>query len=394
MKLPQQPPLTSPPTPFRARHGRLLGTLGLCLLSCVAYAQSLPPLKVGVSTPLSGTNAVFGQGLAQGLKAGLGRLNAQGGVDGRAVELVVLDDAGQADRTVTNTRELLAQGVVALTGYHGAPGIEAALSMLDTAGVPMIGVASSAESLRDPPRPWLFNLRAGAAEETAALIYQLDTVGITRVAVVGQADGLGQGTMAGVQHQLTRIAVRPVAMETLPAKASPAALEATMQKVCAAQPAAVVLALAPRPALDAIRVARQAGCRPQFQVLSETGGELAGAASSSAVDLTGLVVAQVLPLPRGTHRLAQEARAELGKQGVTHPDAISYPQLEGYLYGRVLSDALRSCGRRASSACLTSALDSRQMDVAGYSVQFTPNNRKGSSFVELTILDAQGRLRR
>jgi ABC-type branched-subunit amino acid transport system substrate-binding protein len=56
-------------------------------------------------------------------------------------------------------RPIAAQGVLALTGYQGSAGVEAALPVLDTAGVPMVGVASSAESLREPARRWLFNRR-------------------------------------------------------------------------------------------------------------------------------------------------------------------------------------------------------------------------------------------
>ncbi len=342
-----------------------------------------------MSTPLTGPQAAWGQGLAQGVKAALQRLNAQGGVEGRPVELLLLDDGGQPARTLANTRELLAQGVLALTGYQGSAGVEAALPVLDTAGVPMVGVASSAESLREPARRWLFNLRAGAADETAALIYQLDTVGITQVAVLGQADGLGQGAMTGVRLELVRIAVRPVALETLPAAAGPAVLEAAVRKVCAAQPAALLLALPPTTALAALRAAQAQGCRPQFQVLSETGGDLARLGASPA-ETAGLVVAQVLPSPKGQHALAQEARAAMGADAL-----LGYAPLEGYLGGRVLAEALRLCGRKASAACITSQLEQgRVPEVAGYRLQFGPDNRRGSRFVELTILDSQGRLRR
>ena len=68
--------------------------------------------------------------------------------------------------------------------------------------------------------------------------------------------------------------------------------------------------------------------------------------------------------------------------------------LEGYLYARVLLDAMRQCGHKLSRACLISALDQRRFDVAGYNLQFSPGNRKGSRYVELTVMDSEGHLRR
>lgn len=349
-------------------------------------------LRIGVSAPLTGPQAPLGQGLVQGLKAAFLRLNNQGGVEGRAVELLVLDDAGQAARTLSNTRELLAQEVVALTGYQGAAGVEAVMDLLDSAGVPLVGAASSAESLRDPPRRWLFNLRAGAVEETAAIIQQLDTMGINQVAVLSQADGLGRGVQFGVETELTRVATRPAAMETLPAQAGQAAVEAGLKKVCATRPSAVVLALSARNALAALRSASGTpGCPRNYQVLSETGAELAAQGALSG-EQAGLVVSQVLPAPRGNHPLAQDARRDLAL--LPEPPAPGYPQLEGYLYGRVLAEALRPCGRKAVPACVINTLNQRQLTVSGYALQFTPENRRGARFVELTVVDAQGRLRR
>ena len=313
-----QPQFSSTGFPFSERYGwawlSSLLLLAVSLICAPAHAQADgangQAWRVGMSAPLSGPKAIQGKGLAQGIQAALKAFNAKGGVDGRQVELLLLDDAGVPARTLANTRELLAQGVVALTGYQGAPGIEAVLELLDSAGVPMIGASSSAESLREPPRRWLFNLRAGAADEMAAMVYQLDTMGLTKVALLGQADGLGRGAMEGGQQELARIAVRPAAMELLGNGAGQKELVASMGRICAAKPTAIVLGLEPNWALEAMRAAQAAGCPRQFLVLSETGASLAAAGGKPA-ELSGLMVAQVLPWPRGNHPLAQEARREL-----------------------------------------------------------------------------------
>jgi len=349
-------------------------------------------ILIGMSTPLSGPAARYGQGLLQGVQLGLARLNESGGVAGRPIELLVRDDAGEPDQARAHTRALLDAGVVALTGYHGTRSIEASLALVEPAGVPMVGAASSAESLREPPRRTLFHLRAGAAEELAAVAYQLDTQGMTRVGVIAQDDGLGRDGLERLRTELARMALRPAATALLAGRDGPGGLAAALQSVCAAEPQAVLLAIDASLALALVRQAREAGCRPQFVAMSETGAGLQAGAAGGPRELAGLMVSQVLPHPAHVgHPLAAEYGRALARQAGAEP---SYPGLEGYLYARVLGEALRQCARRLTPACLIEVLENRAIDLPGLRVQFAPQHRRGPRFVELTLLDGQGRFRR
>lgn len=348
-------------------------------------------VTIGMSAPLSGPNAVYGNGLLQGVQLGLNRLNESGGIDGRRVSLQVLDDGGSIERVQANTRVLLNNGVFALTGYHGARAVESILPLLDQTRTPMIGAASSAESLREPPRRGLFNLRAGAAEEAAAIVYQLDTIGMTRLAAIGQEDGLGRAGLDAIQIELVRLAIRPVAVARISGQ-DPSELVRQAPTICAAQPDVVLLALEARAALDAIRALRTAGCGAQFYVMSETGADLPSQVGVQANELQGVVVSQVLPSPdRLAHPLVAEFRRDLARLPNVR---ASYPVLEGYLYARVLGEALRVCARVLSRDCLVDVLESGRVELPGYKLNFDAANRRGSKFVELTLMDGRGGLRR
>jgi ABC-type branched-subunit amino acid transport system substrate-binding protein len=378
-------------SPRFASELRLLVLVTLVCLAGGSGAQEKGParLLIGMSAPLSGGNASYGNALSQGVRAALLRANRE--ADGPRIELVLLDDAGQPARAVANTRTLLQQKVLALTGYHGAAVLEAVLPVLDGGGTPMVGASSGAEDLRTPARPWLFNLRAGAQEETAAVVYHLDTIGIERIAALAQEDAVGRAGMEGVRLQLVRIGARPTAMAFVPVQASTQDLQLAVQQVCASRPQAVVLALGADNALRAIRQARRQGCGTQFYLLSEAGSELASA-SVPAAELAGVVVSQVLPAPdRPAHPLVADYLQDIGRGADAAP---SYAGLEGYLYGRAVASAARSCGRTPTGECVVQALERGRIQVPGYRLQFSREQRRGSSFVELTMFGSDGKLRR
>lgn len=371
--------------------------LALCLLALLAAPAAAQPgvspgkVVLGMSAPLSGPLSAYGAPLLRGLQLGLDEFNAAGGVAGRQVELQALDDAGEPRRAAANTQELIRAGVLAMTGYHGTAAIEAALPLLDEAGVALLGAASSAELLRDPPRRHVYNLRAGVREEAAAMVLHLDTIGLTGLAVLAQDDALGAAGLEGIQVELIRLAMRPQAIVRLRPDANDAAVAQATQAACRSQPQGLLLVLDARTALGAIRSARRSGCASQFYLTSEAGAQLQ-AGSAAAGELAGVIVSQVLPYPAGSSLpLASQFQRAAAAAGLATP---GYPAFEGYLYARAIAEALRRCSRDLTRRCLGASLEARPLDLGGYRPQFTPNDRRGSRFVEMTIVTADGRFRR
>jgi branched-chain amino acid transport system substrate-binding protein len=362
-------------------------------------ASQPPPIVIGFTGALSGAQAPFGNGLLQGARLALARANAAGGVAGRALQLVALDDAGDARRAAANARALLEQGAVALTGAHGA---EVTLAVAESLVPPgersavaaLVGPATGAEALREPARPGVYHLRAGLAEEASAAVLHLDTIGVTRYALITQGDALGESGRERLLHELTRIALRPVAAAHVPAGAAPHVLRAALDKACAAEPEALLLALDGAAVSELLPLAKARRCAGQHVVFSEAGAALATPTAGAATShpLAGVLVTQVMPHPgQLSHPLVAEYRQALAAQDAR--DA-SYPSLEGYLAARVIVAGLRACGRDASRACLLRALGASRLDLPGGPVQFDGTQRLARPFVEITMLDARGRFRR
>lgn len=364
---------------------RSLACVGALLTAMGAHAAE--KVLIGMSAPLSGVLAPYGLELEKGLKLGIAQVNASGGAAGRELELLVKDDAGQPDRAVANTKALLDAGAFALTGYHGPAAIEAALPLVEQSGVPLIGVASGAELLREPARRNVFNLRAGARDEAAAMVLHLDTIGITEIAAIAQDDAQGAAAIDGVQFELTRLAIRPQALVRIPAEGPAGDVGRAVHGVCRNRPQALILGLNAANALAVIRQARRIGCTPQFYVMSEAGTELLSIAAT-AKEVAGVIVSQVVPHPRSASvPVVSEYQRLAG-------DGASYAGLEGFVYARVIAAAIKACTGQLHRNCIINALDAKPIDVGGYRVQFKPGDRRGSRFVEMTIVTADGRFRR
>ena len=95
-------------------------------------------IKLGQTVPYSGpASAYSGWGLAQ--RAYFDALNAAGGINGRKITLLSLDDGGAPPKTVEATRKLVeSDEVLAIVGSLGAVGVTAVHRYLDAKGVPQL----------------------------------------------------------------------------------------------------------------------------------------------------------------------------------------------------------------------------------------------------------------
>ncbi len=101
---------------------------------------------------------------------------------------------------------------------------------------------------------------------------------------------------------------------------------------------------------------------------------------------------QVVPHPnQRSHLFVEEYQRALTAQGV---GPGSYPSLEAYLAMRVIQEALGYCDREPSRTCMLQVLAARAIELPGLTVRFGSAQRLPHPFVEITMLDAQGRFRR
>src|SRR5215813_4561529 len=115
-------------------------------------------IKIGMSAAFTGTAAALGAELYRGTQAYYDEVNDAGGVHGRPISVVVLDDRYDPLPCVMNTLRLLEEeGVFLLSGYVGTPTLTRALPFIKQYAqehdedFALVGVFTGAQPQREPP---------------------------------------------------------------------------------------------------------------------------------------------------------------------------------------------------------------------------------------------------
>ena len=140
-------------------------TLSLCLalLLAACSASTQPVIKIGLVAPFEGRYRPIGYEAIYAARLAIREINARGGINGRRIELVALDDRGEPDKALTAARQLvLDPQVVAVVGHLQPDSTDAAMKIYCEAGLPMIAIESAGNAcqgayvLGNAPRPqWL-----------------------------------------------------------------------------------------------------------------------------------------------------------------------------------------------------------------------------------------------
>ncbi|HJW24372.1 MAG TPA: ABC transporter substrate-binding protein [Rhodocyclaceae bacterium] len=348
-------------------------------------------ITIGMSAPFSGPNGAYGEDMKTAISAYFTQINKAGGVNGRKLELVSLDDGYETERAVANTKTLIEdKKVFSLLAFYGSsPTTEAMNSVFGPARVPLVGTISGAGTIRQAPSAnannrYMFNVRASYADETEAIVNQLVALGLKSIAVFYQNDGFGNSGLEGVTAALKKYNLTPSAVATV--ERNSLDVSKAVEIISKANPQAVVMVTLYKPTAAFVKAMKKAGQNPMLMTLSPVGAEQLVQELGS--DARGIGISQVMPYPwNDTVSVVREYQRLLGKQG-----KFSYYGVEGYMMARVLVDALKKQGKDVSREKLVSTLESLNQDFGGYRVSYSPDSRQGSRFVELTVIGPGGKV--
>ncbi|UCV10646.1 ABC transporter substrate-binding protein [Dechloromonas denitrificans] len=375
---------------WRALAGLLFSCLVLLPLSS-ARAQQGGTIKLGQSVPLTGALAELGTEYRDGALAYFNWVNSKGGVHGRRIELLAMDDAYVVERSLENARRLLDKdGVLAFFGMFGSANYAAVQPLVNERGVPSLAPYTGSDELRAQPSPTTFWLRASYGDESEKIIDQLTTLGIDRIAVFYQNDAFGKAGLAGVENALKKRGLK-LRGSGVYDKTKNDVTEA-VKAIAAVNPQAVVMISTYKPTAAFVKQMRQTGQVPQFFALSVVGFKALQAELGNEV--VGVAISQVVPYPWSSTKPVVREFLALPKEFQPAAGA-TYTTLEGYLAAKVMVEALQRAGPQLNREKLLAALDGmRPYDSGGFTVNYNGKDRLGSRFVEVTIVGNGGRLMR
>jgi ABC-type branched-subunit amino acid transport system substrate-binding protein len=347
-------------------------------------------ILLGQSVALTGPAAQLGIQMRNGIKAYFDYVNAKGGVHGRKLDLVTLDDGYEPARCAPNTKRLIEQDkVFALIGYVGTPTMAAAYPIHTKAKVPLVGPFTGAELLRVPFNRYIFHVRASYYDETEKIVEQVVSVGGKNIAVFYQDDAYGQAGLKGTEIAMTKRGLKISALGTV--QRNTVKVEEAVRKINAAKPDAVVMISAYTSIAEFVRQMKKAGSNATFYNVSFVGSKALSDALGK--DGIGVAISQVVPFPWGLAlpvvREYQQLSARAG-----HTD-YNFTAIEGFLVAKVFVEGLQRSGRNLTRETFISAMEKmHDVDLGGFYIGYSPTNHAGSKFVDLTIIGHGGKFLR
>lgn len=345
-------------------------------------------ILIGQSAVLSGPLSPGAIAMRDGAQLAFDDINAQGGIAGRRIRLLALDDGFDPAKAQANYQTLINEHkVFACFCGVGAFSVLAGLPLLRASGTPLIGATAVVDSARDTSSGVAYYTRASQQREADVLVQHLSTLGLTRItmAYIGTPGGkevLGQVELAARQRGvqlLGSVGVAPDGKNVVEAGKALAQFPAQATLLFLSGPAAAQL----------MKVVWAQGGGTAFYGMSILAGDVT--AKLLGDQFRGLTVSEVTPYPwDAAYADAIQYRNACEKAQVP----VGYHSYEGYISGRVLVEALRQTGREPTRARLHATLRKLKMRVGGMDIDFTGDPHTGARFVELVRVRQDGRFLR
>jgi ABC-type branched-subunit amino acid transport system substrate-binding protein len=342
---------------------------------------------VGQSAPLTGGNAQFGNDIRTGAHAYFAMLNAKGGVQGKPIDLVSLDDKNDRKTAGANAKQLLEnKNLLALFGFASATLSLDAIPQAEAAGVPFFAPFSGANPVR-VNNPVLFTVRASYGEEMEKILNFWVSLGFKRVTVMHYDDEVGNQNFAVVKTYLKKINLEPQALSL---KRNAVVGKAEVQALLAQKPDVVINTLLSGAAASIQKELVGMGRMVPTSSLSFVGADqyitAAGPASS------GVSITQVVPSPSSMSIAAvRECAQAMQASGQKTP--MNSTQLEACFAAKVLAEGIRRAKKPVTPHSVLEALSNLgTYDLGGFKVSFGPGAQHGSKFVELAMVTREGKL--
>jgi ABC-type branched-subunit amino acid transport system substrate-binding protein len=395
-------------TPARGRPGRV-GALRLAfaaaalLLAPAALAQlSGGEIVFGMVGPFTGASKEMGQEVRSGIEVAFAAQNDAGGVHGRKLRLVPMDDGFEPARTTGAMRELLyGRKVFGILGNVGTAGAKVAVPMANEKGILFFGAVSGASFLRhNPPDRFVFNYRASYAEETAAIVrylVEIRRIPAARIAAFTQDDAFGEAGFEGVARIMRQYRRDPAKVIRVRYRRNTADVEDAAKEVSrrSKEVGAVVMVATCKAAARFIERVRDLGVKGVvFTNVSDVG---ANALADELAQLgpgygEGVVVTQVVPPP--TAKATTIMRFQEQMRRYSKGEKPGFLALEGWITARLIVEALQRAGRELTLDGLIDTLEGmRGLDLGiGTILGFGPSEHQASHMVWGTVIDGKGQL--
>ena len=323
---------------------RLIRTLTRCVITATALASVaafLPTaqaadLKVGLSVSLSGPNSSLGVPYAKGMQAALAY---KGEVNGRKIQLVVLDDGSDPTTAGRNARKLVEEEKVDV--LMGTSGVPAAIAMAQVGRDAKTALIGLTPILLDPAEnPWVMTVAQPTQLMIDAVVERMKRNGVKSVGYIGFSDAWGDLVYTALMKAAPAAGITVLGNERY-ARAD-ASVTGQVLKLLALKPDAIMTGGAGTPGALPFLALQERGFKGgvygQHGLINPDFVRVVGAAGQGALMPTGpIIVAEQLPADNASKKIGLDFRAVFQKvNNAPTTDAFSAYSFDGWL---VFADA-------------------------------------------------------
>lgn len=315
--------------------------------------------------------------MRKGKEAYLNWINAQGGVNGRKIKLIVEDDGFQASRSMAAVKKLVEQDkVFALVGTLGTPGVVATIDYIMEKQVPSVYQGTGVSILAFPPKKYFFPVQPNYISEGRIIaLYVVENLKLKKIAVACEQTDIGSEGLRGVKDQLGQYNMEPVAVVNF--GAADVDFSSQILKLIQVKPEAVIIYSTIKPCAGFLKQAATMGLAAQF--------------------LTTYVNADPIQMPN----LAGEACIGLIAPGWvpvlgSDPDSAKYLEVyqktypgevpsafaaAGFIAAEVFCEGLKRAGKDVTRDKLIAALETLKdwSGIMAKGITYTPEWRSGKT---------------
>lgn len=388
------------------RHFKMFRSKLLVWLSCLLFI----PLNLfaypgiyedrilfGQSAAITGPNQFLGIDYHLGILAAFEEKNNEGGIGGRKLEILLLDDAYESDHASRNAEKLVEENdIFTVIGGVGTPTANRIVPILSQAEIPFVGPLSGADFLNDKEKSTnVVNIRASYHDELRVLVdHFIHDLGYSRFGIIYQEDSFGQSVYSDLKRVLDRFQIPILARATFSRNSH--AVHGGLFTFAKADLEAIFIIGTYSTNSEIINLSNSLGndfviANLSFVVSNEL---------RSLLNKTGenIFVTEVVPDPFDeTYPITARYRQALNNPDLqldftdhvydyeVSPNEVS---LEGYILGRFVIDTLeRMDGNFTRENFMKVALTPGTIDLDGWVLEFKEGSNSGSNYVRLTNLN-------
>ena len=170
------------------RKGAIIVAIGFSLMG---FANAAEVIKIGSFLSVTGPASFLGEPELKTLQLYIDKINAEGGVIGKKLELIHYDDGGDANKARTFAKRLIEDDKVdIIIGGTTTGTTMAAIPLAEQAGIPLISLAGGIE-ITDPVKKWVFKMPQTDRMAAEKILQDMKKRGFTKIALISGTGGFG-----------------------------------------------------------------------------------------------------------------------------------------------------------------------------------------------------------